>query len=469
LAIAAVVPLFWLLWKLYDLSPIASGLTPFAGQSRLLVLLLAAGVFLLVNLFAQVPLSVLRLLLVGDQKVAATPPCELAQIREGYTILGWPIRQILPQAWLPENQPRVAPDQLPDLPSPSESESTEGPATETVTPPIADLPEELPETASATPTLAEEEDVWGETEEAVEFLEPVAPSSSEVVAQPEPNVEAQPAVAADVMKLSESVTTEPEAVGEASPPAELISTAEPPADALETVFVPREGQAAYEAEAGKPEQPVPVEVEAAPTAGEVPVEGAAHSSSERDAGPAMATAADDLAPSTSSSEPEHLTSVPVEASGQGAIAAEDDNLELLETVEPLAQDTTPLEISASPPLQDTDETPLPEPNSLAPDQQPNGFEDPLEDALLHEIATAEGPRAEDVGVVEEEVARAGEVWGEDQAETALVAGDEWVETVALDLEENWVDEPEIESEEPWAEDLAQPEPLEEQDTENPTI
>lgn len=415
LAIAAVVPLFWLLWKLYDLSPIASGLTPFAGQSRLLVLLLAAGVFLLVNLFAQVPLSVLRLLLVGDQQMAATPPCELAQIRQEYTILGWPIRQILPQAWLPENQPRVAPDQLPEPPSPSESESAEGPATETVTPPAAALPAQAAETAAEAPPLTETEDVWGEIETPSEATASVVLTPSEVGRQPQPDVAAEPVEATEVVPVVESVLV----VEEATPAAR---DAEPMVEVIEHL---------------------------------------AHEGNEPST---LADEAVDVSPSDATPEPaDDLSSGVDQSSGAGAIAPAGDNLELLETVEPLAQDATPLEISASPSLEDTDETLLSESSSLVSDQQPTSFEDPLEDALLHEVATAEDSR------VEEAVATADEAWGEDQAETACASEDEWVETVALDLEENWVDEQELESEEPWVDDLAQPEPFEEQDTENPTI
>jgi hypothetical protein len=96
LAVLMPVMLSSLLWQIYKLSPIAIESAAFLPQWRGLGLLLAAIAFFLSNLFLQVPISVLRVLLVSEAKFAATTPYGLEQIPQDFSVLGWQVKQILP-------------------------------------------------------------------------------------------------------------------------------------------------------------------------------------------------------------------------------------------------------------------------------------------------------------------------------------------------------------------------------------
>lgn len=100
-AIAPII-LTIILWQLYKLAPLAAEVTPFSG--RLVGLLVAAIAFLGCNLFLQVPLSVVRVLLAGEAKFAAAEPYPLEQIGQDFTVLGLRVKQILP-AIAPPPQP----------------------------------------------------------------------------------------------------------------------------------------------------------------------------------------------------------------------------------------------------------------------------------------------------------------------------------------------------------------------------
>jgi hypothetical protein len=92
----APVPLLWALNKLYMLAPLAADLTPFGLGGRWLGLLVAAIAFLLANLFVQVPLSVVRVLLTPQRVFDQLPPYAPEQVRQDFTLLGIRINQILP-------------------------------------------------------------------------------------------------------------------------------------------------------------------------------------------------------------------------------------------------------------------------------------------------------------------------------------------------------------------------------------
>lgn len=96
LVIAAAVTLAIVLRQLYYLAPIASDVAPFAPEWRLAGLLLAAGAFLASNLFLQVPIFVLRVLLTSETNFLATQPYPVEKIRQDFSILGWQLNQILP-------------------------------------------------------------------------------------------------------------------------------------------------------------------------------------------------------------------------------------------------------------------------------------------------------------------------------------------------------------------------------------
>lgn len=95
-AIVLATLLLLVLQKLYLLAPIASSLAPFSPDARLLGLGLAAIAFLGANLFVQVPVSVLSVMLTSESDFAATLPYPTEQIRQSFTLLGLPVNQILP-------------------------------------------------------------------------------------------------------------------------------------------------------------------------------------------------------------------------------------------------------------------------------------------------------------------------------------------------------------------------------------
>ena len=100
------------LWQLYKLAPLAAEVTPFAGQWRLVGLLVAAIAFLACNLFLQVPLSVLRVLLASEAEFAAVEPYPLERVGQDFTVLGLRVKQILP-AIAPTLEPVAATNTVP--------------------------------------------------------------------------------------------------------------------------------------------------------------------------------------------------------------------------------------------------------------------------------------------------------------------------------------------------------------------
>jgi hypothetical protein len=103
----ATLVLWVVLGKLYGVAVIATDFAPLPPSARGLGLLLAAGAFLASNLFLQVPLSVLQVLLVSEATFAATPPLPVDKIPVTFTAIGWPVQRILPDL-LPD-QPITAP------------------------------------------------------------------------------------------------------------------------------------------------------------------------------------------------------------------------------------------------------------------------------------------------------------------------------------------------------------------------
>ena len=85
-----------LLWWLYRIAPIAAPVNPLSESGRLVGLLIAGVAFFGCNLFLQVPLSVVRVLLTSEEKFAATAPYALEQIPQDFTMVGLPVNQILP-------------------------------------------------------------------------------------------------------------------------------------------------------------------------------------------------------------------------------------------------------------------------------------------------------------------------------------------------------------------------------------
>jgi hypothetical protein len=95
-AIGVALLLLLVLQRLYAGAAIAVAVAPLPPSAHGLGLLWAAIAFLATNLFLQVPVSVLGVMLNSEATVAATPPQTLEAITSGFTILGLKLRQILP-------------------------------------------------------------------------------------------------------------------------------------------------------------------------------------------------------------------------------------------------------------------------------------------------------------------------------------------------------------------------------------
>lgn len=98
LTIAAAVFMVWVLWQIYKIAPLAAAVAPLSPGWHLAGLLGAAVVFLVSNLFLQVPLSVAQVLLTSESEFAATEPYSLEKIPQDFTIPGIKVNKILPIA-----------------------------------------------------------------------------------------------------------------------------------------------------------------------------------------------------------------------------------------------------------------------------------------------------------------------------------------------------------------------------------
>ncbi|MBC7823386.1 MAG: low-complexity tail membrane protein [Candidatus Parcubacteria bacterium] len=117
-----------MLRQIYYVAPISAEVTPFALGLRGLGLVVAAIAFLASNLFLQVPLSVIRVLLTSEQAFAATEPFAVEQIPQAFSVLGLRVNQILPSL-LPDEATMHTPLVVKEL----------------LSEPIADLPTSSPD------------------------------------------------------------------------------------------------------------------------------------------------------------------------------------------------------------------------------------------------------------------------------------------------------------------------------------
>jgi hypothetical protein len=176
LAVGAALALFFLLRWMFVVAAIASATVPAWPGGRATGLLLAAAAFLASNLFLQVPVSVAGVMLTGDSDFAQLTPYPLEQIRQGFTLLGLQIRQILPPMVAETPAPVLvtdsASDSIPALDSEtsdpwanpgSELETGSEPEIEAI---VADLETELEQLE--TETIAPEETAPEETVEIAE-------------------------------------------------------------------------------------------------------------------------------------------------------------------------------------------------------------------------------------------------------------------------------------------------------------
>ena len=94
-AIAVAIFMIWAIWQIYTLAPLAAIATPLSGRWHLLGLLLAAIAFLFANLFLQVPISVVSVLLTSDSRFEEVEPYEVEKIGQDFLIFGIRIDNIL--------------------------------------------------------------------------------------------------------------------------------------------------------------------------------------------------------------------------------------------------------------------------------------------------------------------------------------------------------------------------------------
>ncbi len=96
--IAAGVFMLWVLWQIYRVAPVAAAVLPFGSAWRLAGLLGAGLAFLASNLFLQVPLSVVQVLLTRESEWAATVPYSVEKVPQAFTLPGVRVNKILPMA-----------------------------------------------------------------------------------------------------------------------------------------------------------------------------------------------------------------------------------------------------------------------------------------------------------------------------------------------------------------------------------
>ena len=96
LTIIASVIMLGVLWQIYRLAPLAATVALVLPQWRILGLTIAGIGFLAGNLFLQIPLSVLGVLLTSQSKFEATEAIAQEAITDEFTLSGFRVKKILP-------------------------------------------------------------------------------------------------------------------------------------------------------------------------------------------------------------------------------------------------------------------------------------------------------------------------------------------------------------------------------------
>ena len=97
LAFFTAILLVGVLWQIYKITPLVANIASFLPQWRSVGLLLAGLAFLASNLFLQIPVSVVKVLVTNDTEFAAIEPLSLEKIQQDFTIVGVRVNQIVPQ------------------------------------------------------------------------------------------------------------------------------------------------------------------------------------------------------------------------------------------------------------------------------------------------------------------------------------------------------------------------------------
>ncbi|MEO1401092.1 MAG: low-complexity tail membrane protein [Cyanobacteria bacterium J06635_1] len=98
------------LWQLYRMAPIAATTTPFVGMARPYGLAIAAMAFLGANLFTQVPIMVLRVLLASPMDVQTVPIYPVERVKSDFWSVGLWVKRILPELQVSVPGPMIQTD-----------------------------------------------------------------------------------------------------------------------------------------------------------------------------------------------------------------------------------------------------------------------------------------------------------------------------------------------------------------------
>ena len=147
--LSAIALLFGLYW-LYQLAPITADMTPFAAKSRTTGWAIAAISFVCANLFVQVPVTVIPLLLASPTTCQNTEPFESAAILKKFMVVGLRLESILPDLIPAEGSPvsETAPSTT-SAPAATAMSTSESAVTEAA-PSSPSPPESLDETTAPT-------------------------------------------------------------------------------------------------------------------------------------------------------------------------------------------------------------------------------------------------------------------------------------------------------------------------------
>jgi hypothetical protein len=97
LVLLTAIALWAVLYRLYQMAPMAIDLPGLAGQSRTTGWAICAGAFGLANLFTLVPATVVPLLLTSPRQLENTTPFEVSHILSKFLVLGLRLSRILPE------------------------------------------------------------------------------------------------------------------------------------------------------------------------------------------------------------------------------------------------------------------------------------------------------------------------------------------------------------------------------------
>lgn len=103
----AAIFMAWVLWQIYKVAPMAAAVAPFAPQWRIAGLLLSGVAFLGSNLFLQIPLNVLQVLLASESEFQSAEPYPVEKMAQDFTIPGFKVNKILPIAEATESATKL--------------------------------------------------------------------------------------------------------------------------------------------------------------------------------------------------------------------------------------------------------------------------------------------------------------------------------------------------------------------------